>query len=1602
MCVNPMRNSLKLFLFVFVLFAPIVAHGQARTAERLVDLPFSRLSGSAPNGSVAHCINCKRQNGPCQVGGAGDTIGTDAVKLGGTWYCDSRSASTGSGDVSGPSASVNNELPLYSDTTGKNLKRSNALTGILLLSSGTASVLDSTGTGNVVRASSPTLATPTLTNPVISSFMNALHTHETSVNGGQLNASSVFSAGTIPPARIISGTISNSKCLRVNNLGQIAVAADDCGIGSGGSPGGVSGNLTFNESGAFGGISTSQYNSITGVLRFTQKANSNDTLTLVRFTDSTPTGTLLRARNAADNTDLFFVSADGSAYFSSSLTSKNIAAPSTPSAGNTVLWTDITDKNLKAQDSSGQVTITLRATACSGTDKVSGISSAGVVTCTADQGASGTGVISLNGLISDTQTFGTTNDTNVTLAVNSVTTNHQFTVGWTGTLAKARQNAATVYNDAANTYSTGAQDFGSATSLKVPSSAGAGPTANGLVAYDTTSNTLEYGENGSNRIVVNTAASQTISNKTFDNSTVANLKDTLLTLQDNADPTKTANFELSGVTSGQNRTITIPDANSVTVQSSTLTASQFVTHIDSSGVAQKAQPSFSNLTGTMGETQGGTGQTSFAQGDILYASATNTLSKLAKSTSATRYLANTGASNNPQWDLINLANGTTGTLPDGSLSANVSLLGSSVDLSGAEATGVLAAGRFPALTGDVTTSSGSLSTTIANDAVSNAKLANMATATFKGRTTSGTGDPEDLTGTQATALLNTFTTSLKGLVPAPGSTTNAFLRDDGTWVIPSGAGDMVLASVQAVTGAKTFDPAKLVVGGQSATPTAVAGAFYRDTDDTKLYWAIDSSTWGEVFVSGLSAVNLASANVTGTLPLANGGTNQTSWTAARCVRVNAGGTALEAAAADCGSGGGTPGGSDTQVQFNDSSAFGGDAGLTYNKTTDTLTLAGPLVLSASGAGYIELAEGAAPTVVANRLTFAAPADAPAGGLLYILPSDTPTNGEQLSASISGTTVTLSWEDPGSGGGGSGTINSGATNTIPKYTASTTIDDSLLSDDATTLAYTGTGGVSAPLFTATGTGAGYIELAEGTAPTVVANRLTFTAPADAPAGGLLYILPADTPSNGEQLTANISGTTVTLSWDTAGSGGGGDSVSVNGSAVTDANFIDTAASGTVPSVTWSLDPGATPDAVSISAIGAASTTEAGVITTGTQSLAGTKLLGHTTTLGRLAQSFEVTTSANSGGVALNTFSTTAGEASILDFNRSKSATKGTQTAVALDDTLGYVTFRGSDGTDFQNAASIQAAVDGAVSAGDMPGRLSFWTTSDGSATPTERWRITNAGHLLAIADNSYDIGGTGPNKPRTVYAGTSVVTPNVNGLTITTSTGTLTIANGKTATVNNSLTFAGTDSTVMTFPGTSGTVVTADSTVTKTNLTLDVEGTGNLITTLSVIDFPAAGCSNTTATSFWDLPTSTPAVAACVSGTNTQKAYLDFADTSGGFSAQTGFRLPADFTGTADAKLTWLTTATSGNVKWSLSTICVATDATETDDPAFNTASTVTTAAAGVASRLQTSSLTSITITGCAAGEFMHVKVFRDGNDAADTISATARLVGVQLVLRRAQ
>lgn len=85
-----------------------------------------------------------------------------------------------------------------------------------------------------------------------------------------------------------------------------------------------------------------------------------------------------------------------------------------------------------------------------------------------------------------------------------------------------------------------------------------------------------------------------------------------------------------------------------------------------------------NVTGvttlftTLTTGSGGTGLGSYTQGDILYYNSGTSLSKLAKNTSSTRYLSNTGTSNNPAWAQVNLANGVTGNLPVANLNSGTS------------------------------------------------------------------------------------------------------------------------------------------------------------------------------------------------------------------------------------------------------------------------------------------------------------------------------------------------------------------------------------------------------------------------------------------------------------------------------------------------------------------------------------------------------------------------------------------------------------------------------------------------------------------------------------------------------------------------------------------------------------------------------------------------------------------------------------------------------------------------------------------------------------------------------------------------------------------
>lgn len=86
---------------------------------------------------------------------------------------------------------------------------------------------------------------------------------------------------------------------------------------------------------------------------------------------------------------------------------------------------------------------------------------------------------------------------------------------------------------------------------------------------------------------------------------------------------------------------------------------------------------------------------------------------------------------------------------------------------------------------------------IADDAVSNAKLANMAQATFKGRASgAGTGDPTDLTATEALTIIKTVDGSGSGLDAdtLDGSEASAFAQNAFKTIAVSGQSDVVADS----------------------------------------------------------------------------------------------------------------------------------------------------------------------------------------------------------------------------------------------------------------------------------------------------------------------------------------------------------------------------------------------------------------------------------------------------------------------------------------------------------------------------------------------------------------------------------------------------------------------------------------------------------------------------------------------------------------------------------------------------------------------------------------------------------------------------------------
>ena len=99
---------------------------------------------------------------------------------------------------------------------------------------------------------------------------------------------------------------------------------------------------------------------------------------------------------------------------------------------------------------------------------------------------------------------------------------------------------------------------------------------------------------------------------------------------------------------------------------------------------------------------------------------------------------------------------------------------------------------------------------------------------------------------------------------------------------------------------------------------------------------------------------------------------------------------------------------------------------------------------------------------------------------------------------------------------------------------------------------------------------------------------------------------------------------------------------------------------------------------------------------------------------------------------------------LEFLKSRNTSIGSRTVVQDDDLVGRMLGRADDGTDMNSAvAEIRFSIDGSPGSNDTPGRITFYTTPDSSASLSERLRLTSGGDFL-VGTTAFAAGQTSTN------------------------------------------------------------------------------------------------------------------------------------------------------------------------------------------------------------------------------------------------------------------
>lgn len=184
---------------------------------------------------------------------------------------------------------------------------------------------------------------------------------------------------------------------------------------------------------------------------------------------------------------------------------------------------------------------------------------------------------------------------------------------------------------------------------------------------------------------------------------------------------------------------------------------------------------------------------------------------------------------------------------------------------------------------------------------------------------------------------DTVGTAYTFTLPSDDGTPDYYLKTDGSgttsWAAVSASPGGSTGQIQ-YNNAGSFAGAAVTTDGTNLYVSSAAQLRFGDSDNSNYV--------------GIAASSTVTGNRSYILPDTIGSTGQVLKIASSPAPTSTT-ASLTWATDETGGGGASPGGLDTYVQFNDGgSTFGGDAGLTYNKTTDVLSVTGAVNVATSG------------------------------------------------------------------------------------------------------------------------------------------------------------------------------------------------------------------------------------------------------------------------------------------------------------------------------------------------------------------------------------------------------------------------------------------------------------------------------------------------------------------------------------------------------------------------------------------------------------------------------------------------------------------------------